>query len=192
MNTHSDGIYHVVVNHEEQYSVWPEWRQPPEGWRSEGKRGSKQECLDYIGNVWTDMRPLSLRRSMTQGKLPEQAPQQQEDTGETLVQVLSTGQHPLRISLRPEASPAQLQRSLDQGVVLVTFTSTQGCTELALNIDHKETRLESADFEKGTGEVRFVGRLVLDDVPVLCEAVVDLQTMAGLGGLKIINIKSVG
>lgn len=56
--------YVTVVNHEEQYSIWPADRALPLGWRDTGKRGSKQECLDYIQEVWTDMRPLSLRRRM--------------------------------------------------------------------------------------------------------------------------------
>jgi MbtH protein len=60
-----DGIiYTVVVNHEEQYSIWPSRREPPRGWRSVGKVGGKNECLQYIEQVWTDMRPLSLRRKM--------------------------------------------------------------------------------------------------------------------------------
>ena len=57
-------IYKVVVNHEEQYSIWPADRDNPLGWRDVGKSGLKQECLDYIGEVWTDMRPLSLRKKM--------------------------------------------------------------------------------------------------------------------------------
>jgi MbtH protein len=57
-------IYKVVVNHEEQYSIWPEYRDNPLGWRDAGKVGSKAECLDHIEQVWTDMRPLSLRRQM--------------------------------------------------------------------------------------------------------------------------------
>jgi MbtH protein len=57
-------IYHVVVNHEEQYSIWPDYKDLPPGWRTVGKTGPKQECLDYIREVWTDMRPLSLRRQM--------------------------------------------------------------------------------------------------------------------------------
>ena len=57
-------VYKVVVNHEEQYSIWPADRDNPLGWRDAGKSGSKQECLDHIGEVWTDMRPLSLRKSM--------------------------------------------------------------------------------------------------------------------------------
>ena len=59
-----DMIYKVVVNHEEQYSIWPLERENPLGWRDAGKSGPKEECLAYIEEVWTDMRPLSLRRKM--------------------------------------------------------------------------------------------------------------------------------
>ena len=58
--------YKVVMNHEEQYSIWPADRGNPLGWSDAGKSGSKQECLDYVKEVWTDMRPLSLRRRMEQ------------------------------------------------------------------------------------------------------------------------------
>jgi len=54
-------IYKVVVNHEEQYSIYPVDRDNPLGWNSTGKTGTKAECLQYIEEVWTDMRPLSLR-----------------------------------------------------------------------------------------------------------------------------------
>lgn len=57
-------IYEVVVNHEEQYSIWFADRELPLGWNKVGKSGTKQECLDYIEEVWTDMRPLSLRKKM--------------------------------------------------------------------------------------------------------------------------------
>ena len=59
-----DTIYEVVVNHEEQYSIWPADRDLPLGWTRAGKRGTKKEVLDYIEEVWTDMRPLSLRKKM--------------------------------------------------------------------------------------------------------------------------------
>jgi len=55
-------LFLVVINHEEQYSIWPKEREIPVGWKAEGKEGSKQECLDHIENVWTNMRPLSLRK----------------------------------------------------------------------------------------------------------------------------------
>jgi MbtH protein len=57
-------VYRVVVNHEEQYSIWSMHRELPLGWRDAGKSGLKQECLDWIQEVWTDMRPLSLRKAM--------------------------------------------------------------------------------------------------------------------------------
>lgn len=57
-------IYKVVVNHEEQYSIWPVDRENPPGWREAGKSGSKAACLAYIQDVWSDMRPLSLRKQM--------------------------------------------------------------------------------------------------------------------------------
>ena len=59
-------IYKVVVNHEEQYSIWPADREIPLGWRDAGKTGLKAECLAYIEAVWTDMRPLSLRKKMAE------------------------------------------------------------------------------------------------------------------------------
>ena len=55
-------VYKVVMNHEEQYSIWPAHRDNPIGWSDIGKIGTKEECLDYIEVVWTDMRPLSLRK----------------------------------------------------------------------------------------------------------------------------------
>ncbi|MEU4640546.1 MbtH family NRPS accessory protein [Micromonospora sp. NPDC023814] len=59
-----DRSYRVVLNDEEQYSVWWTDRELPAGWRAEGTEGSRDECLARIGEIWTDMRPLSLRQRM--------------------------------------------------------------------------------------------------------------------------------
>lgn len=67
-------IYNVVVNHEEQYSIWPADRENALGWSSAGKTGTKEECLAYIKEVWTDMRPLSLRRQMEKSSAVSAAP----------------------------------------------------------------------------------------------------------------------
>ena len=61
-------IYKVVVNHEDQYSIWPAVRKTLLVGRRWARRGSKSECLAYINEVWTDMRPLSLRRKWSSGK----------------------------------------------------------------------------------------------------------------------------
>ena len=63
-------IYKVVINHEEQYSIWPADREPPLGWKEVGKQGCKAECLAYIKDVWTDMRPLSLRQKIAPASDP--------------------------------------------------------------------------------------------------------------------------
>ena len=57
-----ESLYEVVVNHEEQYSIWPASRDLPVGWKQAGKSGSKEECLRFIKEVWADMRPLGLRQ----------------------------------------------------------------------------------------------------------------------------------
>jgi MbtH protein len=65
-NVHDKTTYTVVVNHEEQYSIWPADRDLPEGWQQVGVTGTKAECLDHIEEVWTDIRPLSLRKRISQ------------------------------------------------------------------------------------------------------------------------------
>ena len=70
MNAKSDGLtldgerFKVLIDHEEQYSLWPEDLEVPAGWTQVGPTGARQLCLEYIESVWTDMRPLSLRRAM--------------------------------------------------------------------------------------------------------------------------------
>ena len=63
MNEGNGVMYKVVVNHEEQYSIWPADRENPLGWRDAGLVGSREECLAHIARVWTDMRPASLRQA---------------------------------------------------------------------------------------------------------------------------------
>jgi MbtH protein len=65
MYEEQDGTQHykVVINHEEQYSIWPAEQENPPGWRDQGARGTKAECLAHIEDVWVDMRPLSLRQA---------------------------------------------------------------------------------------------------------------------------------
>ena len=66
--------FKVLVNHEEQYSLWPLKLPSPPGWSDAGKRGSKEDCLAFVRETWTDMRPLSLRRAM-QGSAPARGAQ---------------------------------------------------------------------------------------------------------------------
>ncbi len=70
-----NGELKVVVNHEEQYSIWPADRHVPDGWRDAGRSGTKAECLAYIEAVWTDMRPRRVRESSRRSRTtPSWAP----------------------------------------------------------------------------------------------------------------------
>jgi MbtH protein len=77
MSDHEDAdqgrMYKVVINHEEQYSIWWADRENALGWSNVGKSGTKEECLAYIDEVWTDMRPLSLRQKMAEMEKGKQA-----------------------------------------------------------------------------------------------------------------------
>jgi MbtH protein len=64
--TEKTQLWNVVVNDEEQYSIWPDGREVPAGWRAVGQPAVKDDCLDYIERTWEDMRPLSLRRAMAE------------------------------------------------------------------------------------------------------------------------------
>lgn len=67
MSEAEERTYKVLVNHEEQYSIWFANRPDPDGWSEVGMSGPKADCLAYIEQVWTDMRPLSLRRALDKG-----------------------------------------------------------------------------------------------------------------------------
>jgi MbtH protein len=74
MSAHDDEdktIYRVVVNHEEQYSIWPTHMEIPAGWKEVGTTGTKAQCLERVKELWTDMRPLSVRQQLdAQSKNP--------------------------------------------------------------------------------------------------------------------------
>ena len=101
-----------------------------------------------------------------------------------LVQRLSTGEHPIEVSLRPERTVQALAAALERGYVHIRFTNTRGGTELGVPVDRQLSNLGDADFEQGRGRVRIVGELSLDFVRVRCIADVDLSTLSGAGRLE--------
>jgi uncharacterized protein YbdZ (MbtH family) len=189
---HDTTIYKVVVNHEEQYSIWPADRENPLGWRDVGKSGPKVECLAHIEEVWTDMRPLSLRKQMEemarQPVPPLPPPSAPDDMPETpLVKRLSQGSHPLSAGLHPEKSVQALKEGIDRGYVHIKFTGTKGGTELGIRLDTGVCDVSRADFDNQTGTVHLEGGLILDYVKVRCIADIDLTTLAGQGHLEIVE-----
>nr|ABL74949.1 Tlm Orf16 [Streptoalloteichus hindustanus] len=179
----TEPTYHVVVNDEEQYSIWPTEQDIPLGWKAVGRTGTKEECLAHIEEVWTDMRPRSLREHMaaTADAEPEEVP---ADPTPSLVERLSAAEQPIEASLRPERTASALRAAIDEGYVIVRFTETRGGTELGIQLDQGATDLAGADFAAGSGEVTLVGTLTLDFEPVRCVARIDLATLAGQGRLE--------
>jgi uncharacterized protein YbdZ (MbtH family) len=190
MSLHSEEedqtIYKVVRNHEEQYSIWPEYKENPLGWDDVGKAGTKAECLAYIKEVWTDMRPLSLRKKMEElaNNPPAPAPVTPSEPQESLVDRLSIGDHPVVVSLRPSASAKAFLEAIDTGYVRIKFTETKGGTELGVRVNKDLCDLQSANFEQAKGRGKVVGDLTLDYTKVRCIADIDLETLAGLGHLE--------
>jgi uncharacterized protein YbdZ (MbtH family) len=189
-------VYQVVVNHEEQYSIWPAHREMPLGWKAVGPQGPKAECLAYIKEVWTDMRPLSLRKKMAEleARRPEleaeearriaEAERRPKDPRDDLVAFLATGTHPVEAGLRPEKTVTRLQEALARGFVHVKFTDTRGGTELGFQLDPQSSDVSKADFERGTGRIHIEGGLTLNYQKVRCVADLDLATLTGEGHLE--------
>lgn len=185
-------IYQVVVNGEEQYSIWPEYRENPLGWTDVGKVGLKAECLDYIKEVWTDMRPLSLRKKMEElaANPIAPAPSTPQPQGESLVDRLCAGDHPIVVSLRPEPSVKLFKDAVDNGYLRVKFTDTNPGTELGVRLDKNACEFSAANFEAGTGSANVVGDLTLDYVKVRCVGNIDLATLAGQGHLEKVELEA--
>jgi uncharacterized protein YbdZ (MbtH family) len=180
-------IYKVVMNHEEQYSIWPEYKDLPLGWNDVGKSGNKAECLAYIKEVWTDMRPLSLRKKMEEmaktPPLPPPPPDPNRPREKSLVDRLSEGRHPVEAGLRPERTARLFKEAIDRKYVHIKFTNTKGGTELGVRLDMDCCDFNGADFENEAGTAHIEGGLTLDYVKVRCVADIDLRTLSGEGQL---------
>ena len=192
-DTEDTTIQKVVVNHEEQYSIWPEYKENPLGWKDVGKVGTKAECLAYIKEVWTDMRPLSLRKKMEEmAKNPPPPPPPPDPDGQrgpSLVDRLCDGDHPVEAGLRPEPTVKLFKEAIDRNYVHIKFTQTRGGTELGVRLDRDRCDFSKCDFELGTGAAHVEGDLTLDYVRVRCIADIDLATLKGNG--RLVKVETV-
>ena len=177
----NDAPYRVVVNDEMQYSIWPLDRELPSGWREAGRSGPLADCLAHIDEVWTDMRPLSLRRHMdAAATMPAPEPLPDENEPPHLVERLAVEQ-PVEFASSVADRTRALKESVECGFVLIRFPCTEGVTDLAITLDRAASRLDGADFVAASGTVDLVGDLTLDWCRARCFASLDLATMAGRG-----------
>lgn len=191
-------IYKVVVNHEEQYSIWPVDRENPLGWRDGGRSGPKAECLEFINEVWTDMRPLSLRKHMEEMARqqaenpppPPPPPSTEPPKLDELVSRLAQGHHAVEVGLRPEKTAEAFKAAIDRGYVHIKFTETKGGTELGVRLDTGASDWKNADFSQASGSVHIEGTLTLNYVKVRCVADIKLETLTGTGHLVVLEEES--
>jgi hypothetical protein len=111
---------------------------------------------------------------------------QQENVMSELVRTLSDGQHPVVVSIRPEATVKALKECLDRRYVHIKFTDTRGGTELGVPVDSDRSDLTAADFVAETGRLTVVGALTLDFVKVRCVADIQLPSLEGQGRLELV------
>lgn len=187
--TEHEEVYNVVVNDEGQYSIWSDDLniEIPKGWRSVGKSGPKADCLSYIQDVWTDMRPLSLQKAMAEAERssPPIAVTKNASTPATpsLVERLTQGDHPVEAVVRTAKGIAAFKECIDRGYAHIRFTDTKGGTELKLGLEKTLCDLTKGNFQDSTGTIRLAGKLTLDYVKVRCEVDLDLRTLTGQGHL---------
>jgi uncharacterized protein YbdZ (MbtH family) len=186
-------IYKVVMNHEEQYSIWPDYKEVPHGWKHVGKAGPKAECLAYIEQVWTDMKPLSLRTKMEElarnPPTPPPLPDRNAPLRKSLVDRLCEGDHAVEVGLRPERTVKLFKEAIDREYVHIKFTETRGGLELGFRLDRDTSDFSAADFENGKGTVHVEGHLTLNYVRVKSVADIDLGTLQGTGHLVRVEDK---
>jgi uncharacterized protein YbdZ (MbtH family) len=180
--------YLVVLNHEEQYSIWPANRELPDGWNVEGFRGGREECLAHIDRVWTDMRPLSLRRQMdewTRNPPPEPTPLPVDNTP-PLVQRLSGDNHRVEVRTTVEDKTAYLRDRLEIGYLHVFFPDTRGGTEIGVKLDAETSNIALEQIAKGN-DINLRGHLVLDDIAAVCQIRLHPSDLVGRGGLSALD-----
>lgn len=192
----NDTIYSVVINAEEQYSIWPTFKKcVPPGWKEVGIKGSESLCLNQIEKLWTDMRPLSLRKKVQERQknwekqkesLINAPPQKPKSFQSQTVAFLTKGQHPINCQNLYKSCEA-LKESIKNGHIHLTFTDTKGQTCLSLALDTQKTMSTQKNLEKDTEEVSIEGNLVLDFSHIRCLAKIRLPSMQGAGTLKLIR-----
>jgi hypothetical protein len=101
-----------------------------------------------------------------------------------LVERLSTGQHPVEITIRPERTAQAVKAKIESGYIHIKFTNTQGGTELGVALDKQLTDLSGGSLENQEGRITLVGDLTLNYEKVRCIADIDLRTFSGTGRLE--------
>ena len=165
----------VVVNHEEQYSIWPTYKSIPKGWKSVGVEGSKEQCLKHIEKVWTDMRPLSLRKKIEGRKNISLKSSSSIEKGASLLASLAEGCCEASLSNTPELDNS-LEHLKKTGYAHISFSLESGKTNLFFKVDEENSELSGE-------KIHLEGEIILDFCPVRCIVDLDRDSLLGKGRL---------
>lgn len=140
--------YSVVVNDEMQYSIWPEMKPLPGGWKKEGFQGAKESCLEHINKVWTDMRPLSLRKKLEDMALnPSSYLKETKIPQDDLVDRLCQKQQPVKLD--PQVRDiADILKCIDQSFIYIEFSQIEGGTIVGVQIKNFSKKVDESGKEK--------------------------------------------
>jgi len=180
--------YIVVVNDEEQYSIWPVTREIPSGWVNARVSGDKAHCLKYIDETWTDMRPRSLRQWMAEtAERPIKIPTESQPFHESLANRLSGGEHPVVVAGASAHDPSRLNDEISRGHIRVCFTETAGGTELALRFNPSSVDWSGEESDSAKRRAMLSSELTLDGVRVRCAVDINMADGKGKGSLEILS-----
>lgn len=187
--------YKVVGNDEEQYSIWPARQIIPTGWHDTGAEGSKDDCLVYIREMWTEMVPLSLRQKMDVASC--RLLEAKVETAIREVAFLFQPPSPLerfsRTDLPVEVMPGAektiqaLLARIHEGYMEVRFVGTQDEMELRLLLDPEAVQIQAADSGNQRGVVHLEGNIIPDYQNAWCIMDISLETFSGLGRLHLMK-----
>ncbi len=177
--------YLVVVNHEEQYSIWPQGRDLPSGWAAEGKVGSKEQCLAHIEEAWVDMRPLSVRKFLEANLAPAAVVTPvAEPAGSPLLELLAREQPVELLPSAGEEVPASaLRHAHESGWAYIRFPETD--TRLGFKIE--ATRDQASTPSNPDFPVVLRGELTLNFQRVVIECSFSDSSLAGRGRLSALS-----
>lgn len=171
--------YSVVINQEEQYSIWPSDLDIPPGWQEIGVSGSKDECLDHIEKVWVDMRPLSLRKfyeELANQNLDAHETTEEENSVPLLKDLLLANEQAFQIVA---ADIDQLKKQWQEKYVYINLYQTVGETEVCVilaappSVEHSEEKL------------MLCGSVDIDDDEYTVNLNIDLKKLSGIAKFTI-------
>ena len=176
----TEDLYRVVINDEEQYSIWALWKDIPEGWYEVGVDGTEDKCLSYIEENWKDIRPLSLRKRLKELEDSEQEWEEIEVVEPSLIDRLISKKTAVEVVAD---GWSDFVREAANGYIHIKFTETNGGTEIGIDIP----KISKSDLEKlkSKNEKLFVtSSFSLDYVNLEVKIWIDLSDLTGYSVLN--------